>query len=227
MIYGGIATVALLAVGLAAAHGGGFGRGAGFTHDAQAPTVPFCRGQQLTESGGAVTGNCIAFTADPAAGTVDAFTLTINGTSTVLVDGVNVPALAGGSESVQRDYVLSNGDVRFMARDGPGFAIASRNGTAASIAFPADAVVVVHDAVADWSGAGATITIGAMKLNLLLPAGSTVAQDGNTLNLQLGPGAAVLAPVGHPLPGDRPFGDGPRPEARMDGAMGRGPRGHR
>ncbi|MES2155217.1 MAG: hypothetical protein V4510_08795 [bacterium] len=216
----GLGIVAILATGLVAAVAAhGFGGAPGGPFAAAANDATRCPPGELSESSGAVNGDCIAFNVDAATGMVSAFTLTVNGTSTRLVDSIAIPALAGGSETVRRDYALATDDVRFMARDGPGLLLASRNGTAATITFPADALVVIHDAVADWSPAGATVTIGAIKLNLVLPPGSSMSANGNTLSLQLGPGIASLEPAGAPpVP---PLGEG-RDGMHERGQMGEG-----
>jgi hypothetical protein len=81
----------------------------------------------------------------------------------------------------------------------------------------------VHDAVADWSPAGATVTYGAAKASLVLPKGSTLSQSGNTLTIQAGPGVVEFhlgahGPMGH---GERGGFGGPH----GGGFEGRGPEG--
>jgi hypothetical protein len=202
------AVVALLAVGLLATQAAGAFGGHGRASDAQ--RAQMCRPQNLTESGGDVSDGCMSFHADAASGAISAYTLKVNGTDVRLVDSLSVPALAGGKETTaHRGYSLRNGDVGLMA-GGPGLAVMSRNGTALTLAFPASATVTVHDAVSDWSPAGATIAYGAVKATLVLPKGSTLSQSGNTLTIQAAKGIVAFH-----LGGAHPMGPG-----------GFGPRGH-
>ncbi|MEA3143834.1 MAG: hypothetical protein QOG31_1158 [Thermoplasmata archaeon] len=212
-----LVTAGLLATQAVGAFGG---------HDRQATAAQhaaLCRPGNLTESNGDVSDGCVSFHADAASGAISAYTAKVNGTDVSLVESLGVPALAGGSEQLRRGYSLRQGDVGFVAQ-GPGFAVASRNGTALTIAFPADATVAVHDAVADWSPAGATVTYGAAKASLVLPKGSTLSQSGNTLTIQAGPGVVEFhlggahGPMGH---GERGGFGGPH----GDGFEGRGPEG--
>jgi hypothetical protein len=213
MIWGAGALVVLLAAGLVATQAVGAFGGHGHPADA-ASRAAMCRPGNLAESNGDVGDGCVSFHADATSGAITAYTAKVNGTDVRLVDSLDVPALAGGQESARREYVLRNGDVAF-ASQGPGFAVMSRNGTALTLAFPADATVILHDAVADWSPAGATVTYGAVKASLVLPKDSTVTQAGNTLTIQAGPGVVAFHLGGaHPGPmgfgGERGPHDGPR-----------------
>jgi hypothetical protein len=212
-LLGAGALVALLAAGLLATQAvgafGGHGR-----PDAE-QRAAMCRPQALTESNGDVSDGCTSFHADAASGTITAYTTKVNGTDVRLVDSLSVPDLAGGSEQARRAYSLRQGDASFLA-GGPGFTVASRNGTALKLALPADATVTLHDAVADWSPAGATISYGAVKASLVLPKDSTITQSGNTLTIQAGPG-----PVAFHLGGPH----GPEPGFGHGGPGMRGPSG--
>ncbi|MCA1811958.1 MAG: hypothetical protein LC623_08110 [Halobacteriales archaeon] len=223
-ILGGAAVVALLAVGLLATQAAGAFGGrhpASSAGPAGRPMGPLCERQELTESNGDVSDGCVSFHVDAASGTVTAYTVKANGTDVQLVDSLDVPALAGGDERARRGYALHKDDVAFLAQ-GPGFTVMSRNGTALTLTIPAGATVTVHDAVADWSPAGATIAYGTVKASLMLPKGSTLSQSGNTLAIQAGPGPVAFHlgpndPLGHPGPG---FG-GPGPHG--PGFEGRDP----
>lgn len=236
-LLGGAAVVALLAVGLLATQAvGAFG---GFGHGAPGHSgMAMCQRQNLTESSGDVTDGCMSFHADAATGTLTGYTLKVNGSDVKLLDSLTVPALAGGQEELRRGYVLHEGNVALVAL-GPQLRVMARNGTAATFAFPAAATVTVHQAVADWSPAGATIDYGTVKATLLLPPGATITQSGNSVSVQtvhgpiqfhLGPNGPGPMGMHGPHPGFgggfAGRGPGPRDGPRDDGFGPRdGPRG--
>lgn len=225
LLYGGIAAAALLTIGLvASANASGYW---GHPNSAQAGALA-CKPSGLSETDGKVSGACASFSIDAATGVLSDFTYNANGTVVKLIDSLTVSQLAGGSESVRRDYVLQKDDVRLMARDGPGLQVMARNGTTLKLVLPAEATITVHQAVDAWSPAGATVTYSAgassVRLNLLLPPDATIAQDGQALTVTTVHGPVVFAPAGMG-PGGPGFG-GHGHGHGGPGPMGGGPRGH-
>lgn len=111
---------------------------------------------------------------------------------------------------------------------GPGVGIRALNATTVTLTLPAGATVVVHEAVADWSPAGATVTYAdGGKANLVLRNG-TLAVDGSVLTLSLEAGGG--AQYGPAFARHGGFGFGPLGDhGPMHGGRGGhgGPRGHR
>jgi hypothetical protein len=226
LVAGGAAAVlALVGVGYAAAHGGGFGHGPG---------------ARLAESNGTVTGRFLDLSVDLATGTLSNVDATAaNGTRPYVV----ALQLAGRGDngSVTRGAYVLRDDARdeVAVADAPGLdvAMSSPNGTTVTMTLPADAIVVTHDAVARWSPAGATVTYANGEVaNLVLSPQATVTQTGQTLTLTLpahghasyallharggGPGA-VGGGVGHDGFGHEGFGRGRAPPPAWGGGFGR------
>jgi len=238
LLYGGLAAVAVAALAMtavAAAHGfggPGFGRGPAMATDARLAT---CQPTGFTQSGNTVTGGCVSFTSDAADGSIAALAVTSNGTATTLLDKVTVAGLAGATETLRRGYALEQSDVRLGVMDAPtaGLLVGARNGTTVTLEFPAGANLAVHAAVQDWSPAGATVTVGTLTANLVLPPNATLTQSGNTLTVTLPTGELRFGLVGMPAHEASHDGFGPREGMRpgegmrpRDGGFG-GPRGPR
>lgn len=225
---GSVALVAVAALGLAAAHGGagsatmpfagpGFGfRGApeGWGHGGW--------GAGFTEANGTVTGRAVTFTADPTTGTLTNVDLAAaNGTHPLLASiQMTLPAGATGAEAVRGAYALRDGaGDALMVQDSPRGEIraTSVNGTTVTLTLPADASVIVHDAVADWSPAGATVTYAnGEKANLVLGENATLTVSGQVVTVTLGPRATLDYGL-LPPPGAHGFPGGPH-----EGFFGRG-----
>jgi len=215
-LYGGITAAVLLTVGLIVA--GGASAYFGHDHSAQQGALA-CRPGELNMTGDQVAGSCASFTFDAAAGSISGYTFDANGTQIRLIESLTVDGLAGSDASTHRgSFVLAKDDVRLMAHDAPVIEVMARNATTTTLVLPAAATIVVHQAVDDWSPAGATITNGAVKLNLLLPPGATISQDGQTLTIQSPHGLRIMpagmppmgGPMGHGFGAHGPGGPGPR-----------------
>ncbi|GEM_PF-3906965 len=194
---GALALLVLAGVGLAVAH-----------HGASAPLAwaksydarGFPRGgwAGFTDANGTVTGRFVTFQADPAAGTITDLGSTAANASHPLVASLQLGnGSATGSAAMRRGggYLLDDGaGDRLAVGDTPlaGFQAMSRNGTTLTITLPAGATVATHDAVADWSPAGATVTYAnGEKANLVLGRGSTLAASGQTLTVTLAAGSGA------------------------------------
>lgn len=107
------------------------------------------------------------------------------------------------------------------------------NATTVTLTLPADATVATHEAVENWSPAGATITYASGEtINIRVKNGS-VAQDGGVITVSLDEGgAAMIGPTGDGACEGK--GHGPRGAhgvgrafAHAFGQGGRGGHGHR
>ncbi|MHB8606036.1 MAG: hypothetical protein ACYDCK_12360 [Thermoplasmatota archaeon] len=142
----------------------------------------------FSETNGTVTAGPVTFHADPATGSISAVTLTNGNTTTTLLDAITVADLAGGAETARGPmYMLATSDARLIASAGPvpGLDVVTKNATTVTIALPAGATVVTHEAVSHWSPAGATVTIGPIVENLVASNGATMTASGNTLTITL------------------------------------------
>lgn len=164
-------------------------------------------------AGGAAASSALAYDGDPATGVLT----NVNRNGTVLFERIE----------------FTPADVAIHAR-GPGVGLRALNATTVTLTLPADATVVVHEEVPDWSPAGATITYAnGEKLNVRVHNG-TLALDGSVLTLALDEnggaqlaGAGPKGDCGKGGPGGR--GHGGPGAAGMPGGFGgpggRGPRG--
>lgn len=146
----------------------------------------------FTEANGTVTGRFVTFHADPAAGTITA--LSANASHPLVATIQLGNGSATGSEALRRGaYLLDDGaGDRLVVEDAPlaGFQATSRDGATLTITFPEGANITTHDAVPDWSPAGATIAYAdGEKANLVLGRGSSLNLSGQTLTVTLGPGS--------------------------------------
>jgi hypothetical protein len=192
-------------------------------------------GGGFNASASAQLGRFVSFTADAAAGALSNLGVrnaTANDTVPRLASAQMTLAGAGTASTGRGTYAITDGSGDVLAvRDAPDAPVDARsaNGTTVTLTLPSGATVVLHPAVADWSPAGATVTYAdGRKADLVLSPNATVAQDGPTLTVTLGPhGAMRLALAGgHGGPcAGRGFGFGFGGPA---GARGRGfgaPRG--
>lgn len=184
LIVTGVAALGLLTAGFVAAEGPFAGTG---FHGAWRGRDGHRDG--FTETGGSVAGHVTSFHVDVAAGTITDFAAKVNNTTTPLVDSIRIAALAGGTEKVHHaQYVLRDASRdAFLALDAPpsGFGVRSANGTTVVLTFPSTATIVTHDAVQDWSPAGATVSYGTVQADLVLGTDSTLTLSGATVTVTL------------------------------------------
>ena len=177
------AVLLVAAVGLAAAHGGG---------------MPFGRWNGASErpgfnaSGDPIAGSFVTLSADAAHATFSNIDLKDANSTHPLVASVQLalPDGATAAASTTRSaYALSDGaGDRLAVLDSPrGDILAtSANGATVTIVLPEGATLAVHEAVAHWSPAGATVTYATGQVaNVVLSPNATIAQDGQTLTIGL------------------------------------------
>lgn len=167
----------------------------------------------------AASGGSFTYAADLANGTIRDLALVSNNTTYVLATSI---VLAQG------DY----GDALRLGK-GPhaGVSAHSVNGTTLTIVLPEGATIATHDSVEKWSPAGATITYaGGQTVNVRLSEDATLALDGQTITVTLGPDSHARfglvpdgAPCEHGVKGGAPAGMGMRGPPRGGGMRG-GPR---
>lgn len=245
VVLGVAAFVALLVVGTAVANasmGGGNGLIAKFRgHHGHGGEGAW------TEADGLVSNARASFRVDVAAGTVTEYDVRKDNATFRLLDAIEVaqwsadvadvrgrgPAYVVGACGVEDPDARGPGcddDGAILVLSGHGFAARSAVANIVTLTLPAGASVVLHDAVEDWSPAGATVTYSdGTTATLVVGKTSTVAEDGGDLVVTLAAGehlAYHLGPLGHGLGGA--FGKiGPHhgPEGMRGDHSGGGPRG--
>ncbi|MHB8584785.1 MAG: hypothetical protein ACYDDF_02970 [Thermoplasmatota archaeon] len=147
----------------------------------------------FTQANGSVSGLYVSFAPNSTSGSLkNVVDHTANGTIT-LFDSVTVAAGASPVTGSIRGsgYVLSASGVRILIADAPGAPVVGVSTVDSNVTFdlPAGANVTVHPKVPHWSPAGATLTIGSLRENLVVSGGGSVTLNGTALTVHLTPGS--------------------------------------
>lgn len=215
LMLGGFAIASIVAVGAVLAHGGRPGPASG----------------AFTVAESTVSGANVAFTADPAAGSASRVSLKEGNATHVLYESIAIETAAnatpegdlGARKGVYRIDDGAGNVLAFVDKPFAGVHATSVDGTTVTIVLAEGATVTLHEAVAKWSPAGATIEYATgQTATLVLSDGAAVTQDGSVLTVALGAGdSAHLRLTGD----DVALGGGPGPHGMRPGGAHGAPRG--
>ncbi|MHB8606179.1 MAG: hypothetical protein ACYDCK_13095 [Thermoplasmatota archaeon] len=222
-IIAGVATLALVGVGIAAAE-------ASTTNDTvnasatvgASATAPVhkdpracdrdgkdgdkCRGlAAYKETNGTVSGRNVAFTVDASTGAITNYESRGAWGDTTIFDSISFASYNGSAakESVHGPiYMLRDApDVSFLSFDArnAGFFVWSKSGETVSLAIPAGTNVTVYPKEPGWAPAGALLTKDGHSAKLTLHGDAQISAENGTLVVKLGPHSGMyFRVVGYP-----------------------------